>query len=74
MFLSISLKEIDRVISKNNINWFKLFLVFQPLPKFDRIPGVRLSGKAFADCLMIVEFVHNFASILGFGNLSLTLL
>jgi len=44
------------------------------LPEFDRIPGVRLSGKAFADCLMVVEFVHNFASILGFGNSSYTLL
>jgi len=41
---------------------------FQTLPHMDRIAGVRVAGKAFADCLMVLEFVHNFSSALGFGK------
>ena len=42
---------------------------FQPLPEFPRIHGNRLDGEAFADCLMSLEFLHNFAKPLGFGKL-----
>ncbi|GIY81667.1 bromodomain adjacent to zinc finger domain protein 2A [Caerostris darwini] len=37
-----------------------------PLPTLNRIPGVKLCGKAFADVLMIFEFLHNFGETLGF--------
>ncbi|XP_033098027.1 bromodomain adjacent to zinc finger domain protein 2B-like isoform X3 [Anneissia japonica] len=36
-----------------------------PLPELPRIPGVKLPGQAFADCIMIVEFMHNFGESLG---------
>ncbi|XP_013395978.1 bromodomain adjacent to zinc finger domain protein 2B-like [Lingula anatina] len=37
----------------------------KPLPTLNRIPGVKLPGPAFADCLMVVEFLHNFGNALG---------
>ncbi|XP_055935023.1 bromodomain adjacent to zinc finger domain protein 2B-like isoform X4 [Argiope bruennichi] len=37
-----------------------------PLPTLNRIPGVKLCGKAFADTLMVFEFLHNFGETLGF--------
>ncbi|GFY49814.1 bromodomain adjacent to zinc finger domain protein 2B [Trichonephila inaurata madagascariensis] len=37
-----------------------------PLPTLNRIPGVKLCGKAFADTLMVFEFLHNFGESLGF--------
>ncbi|XP_071035935.1 bromodomain adjacent to zinc finger domain protein 2B isoform X6 [Parasteatoda tepidariorum] len=37
-----------------------------PLPTLNRIPGVKLAGKAFADILMVFEFLHNFGETLGF--------
>lgn len=36
------------------------------LPLLERINGVRLPGKAFADILMVYEFIHNFGETLGF--------
>ncbi|XP_060551894.1 uncharacterized protein LOC132713351 isoform X3 [Ruditapes philippinarum] len=36
------------------------------MPEFSRIPGNRLDGEAFADCLMSLEFLHNFSKALGF--------
>ena len=41
---------------------------FKPLPKFPRCPETKLSGPAFSDSLMVVEFVHNFADALGLGK------
>ncbi|XP_058869174.1 bromodomain adjacent to zinc finger domain protein 2A-like isoform X2 [Acipenser ruthenus] len=38
----------------------------QPLPEFSRIPGLVMSGRAFSDCLMIVEFLHSYGKVLGF--------
>ena len=38
----------------------------KPLPNLKRIPGLRLSGEAFANTLMVYEFLHNFGEILGF--------
>ncbi|KFM75592.1 Bromodomain adjacent to zinc finger domain protein 2B, partial [Stegodyphus mimosarum] len=42
-----------------------------PLPELNRIPGVKLCGKAFADTLMVFEFLHNFGETLGFDMDSL---
>ncbi|XP_061471168.1 bromodomain adjacent to zinc finger domain protein 2A isoform X4 [Rhineura floridana] len=38
----------------------------QPLPEFSHIPGLVLPSHAFADCLAIVEFLHNYGKVLGF--------
>lgn len=43
----------------------------QPLPTLNRIPGLKLPGKAFADTLMVFEFLHNFGETLGFDMDSL---
>ena len=40
----------------------------KPLPDLKRIPGLRLSGQALADALMVFEFLHNFGETLGFGK------
>lgn len=42
-----------------------------PLPEYSRISGLKLSGKAFADILMVFEFLHNFGETLGFDMESL---
>lgn len=36
------------------------------LPTYNRIPGLKLTGKAFADSLMIYEFLYNFGDTIGF--------
>ena len=46
-------------------------LLCQPMPEFKRIEGCVLDGEAFADCLMSLEFLHNFAAALGFGKVFL---
>ena len=38
------------------------------LPEIDRVENLRLSGEAFANVLMIFEFLHNFGETLGFGE------
>uniref|UniRef100_H3BH80 Bromodomain adjacent to zinc finger domain 2A n=1 Tax=Latimeria chalumnae TaxID=7897 RepID=H3BH80_LATCH len=38
----------------------------QPLPEFARIPGLVLPGRAFSNCLTIVEFLHSYGKVLGF--------
>lgn len=43
----------------------------KPLPEYERIPGLKLSGKAFSDILMVFEFLHNFGETLGFDMESL---
>ena len=43
----------------------------QSLPTLNRIPGLKLPGKAFADTLMVFEFLHNFGETLGFDMESL---
>ena len=37
------------------------------LPELKRIPEMVLSGEAFANILMVYEFLHNFGERLGFG-------
>lgn len=39
------------------------------LPRYDRIAGLKLCGQAFADLIMVFEFLHNFGETLGFGKL-----
>merc|ERR1719220_457763 len=38
----------------------------KPLPELDRIEKLKLSGEAFANTLMVFEFLHNFGDTLGF--------
>ncbi|KAJ4934878.1 hypothetical protein JOQ06_007659 [Pogonophryne albipinna] len=37
----------------------------KPLPELSRIPGLVLSGKAFAHCLAVVEFLHGYGKLIG---------
>lgn len=41
------------------------------LPEYKRISELKLPGKAFADVLMVFEFLHNFGETLGFDMESL---
>ncbi|XP_019757986.2 bromodomain adjacent to zinc finger domain protein 2B isoform X3 [Dendroctonus ponderosae] len=41
------------------------------LPDFERISGLKLPGEAFANTLMVFEFLHNFGETLGFDMESL---
>ncbi|XP_012260103.2 bromodomain adjacent to zinc finger domain protein 2B isoform X4 [Athalia rosae] len=41
------------------------------LPELNRIPGLKLAGQAFADIVMVFEFLHNFGETLGFDMESL---
>jgi hypothetical protein len=43
--------------------------ICRPLPDIPRVPNLRLSGEAFANLLMVFEFLHNFGETLGFGKL-----
>jgi hypothetical protein len=43
-------------------------MLFRPLPEMPRVPGLRLCGEAFANTLMVFEFLHNFGETLGFGK------
>ncbi|XP_067211242.1 bromodomain adjacent to zinc finger domain protein 2B isoform X5 [Linepithema humile] len=43
----------------------------RPLPEIKRLPGLKLSGQAFADIVMVFEFLHNFGETLGFDMESL---
>lgn len=39
-------------------------------PDLERLPGLKLTGQALADLLMVFEFLHNFGETLGFGKLN----
>ncbi|KAG5836040.1 hypothetical protein ANANG_G00250390 [Anguilla anguilla] len=36
----------------------------QPLPELPCVPGLVLSGRAFAHCLQVVEFLHSYGKVL----------
>ncbi|KAM4731279.1 LOW QUALITY PROTEIN: bromodomain adjacent to zinc finger domain protein 2B-like [Anableps anableps] len=36
----------------------------KPLPELSHIPGLILPGKTFSDCLMVLQFVRNFGTVL----------
>lgn len=38
------------------------------MPELMRLPGLKLTGNALADLLMVFEFLHNFGETLGFGK------
>lgn len=38
-------------------------------PVLQRVPNMKLTGQAFADLLMVFEFLHNFGETLGFGEI-----
>lgn len=38
------------------------------LPDLQRLPGLKLTGQALSDLLMVFEFLHNFGETLGFGE------
>lgn len=40
----------------------------KPFPDLERIPHLQIDGHAFADSLMVLEFVQNFAHVLKIGN------
>ena len=40
----------------------------KPLPDLARIEKLKLSGEAFANIVMVFEFLHNFGETLGFGK------
>ena len=48
------------------IHWY--LFAFQDMPTLDHIQGTCLPGKAFADCLMVAEFLHNFKDVLDRGE------
>jgi len=48
-------KSVDDMILKNH----------KPLATLNRIPGLKLPGKAFADLLMSFEFMYNFGETIG---------
>ena len=52
----------------NEVTMIYLVTDLKPLPILNRIPGLKLSGQAFADTLMVFEFLHNFGETLGFGK------
>ncbi|XP_077368794.1 bromodomain adjacent to zinc finger domain protein 2A isoform X2 [Festucalex cinctus] len=39
----------------------------KPLPELSPVPGVILSGTAFAHCLAVVEFLHGYGKLVGFN-------
>lgn len=39
------------------------------LPAIHRLPGLKLTGQALADLLLVYEFLHNFGETLGFGSI-----
>ena len=41
------------------------------LPELKRVPTLLLAGEAFANILMVYEFLHNFGETLGFGKWNL---
>ena len=49
----------------SEVSSFKLNL--QSLPEYKHVQGVRLAGSAFADALMVVEFLNTFGSALDLG-------
>ncbi|CAG0925247.1 unnamed protein product, partial [Notodromas monacha] len=60
------MKELRRAVEDLEIN------DLDDLPDVKRIPCLRLPGAAFANILMVFEFLHQFGETLGFGKIYLT--
>lgn len=48
-------------------------VIQKEFPMLERLPGLKLTGKALSDLLMVFEFLHNFGETLGFGKYSIYL-
>ena len=66
--LSESRRPIEDMSLENNDQSNNGETTLKELPKFERIKNMSLSGEAFANCLMIYEFLNNFGETLGFGK------
>ena len=53
---------------------YYFYFSLQTLPAFSRVVGLKIPGDAFADLLMVQEFVHNFSEALELGKKILVLL
>ena len=47
---------------------YYFYFSLQTLPAFSRVVGLKIPGDAFADLLMVQEFVHNFSEALELGK------
>ena len=66
--MSESRRPIEDMSLENNDQANNGETALKELPKFERITNMSLSGEAFANCLMIYEFLNNFGETLGFGK------
>lgn len=57
------LAELRKPCEDSELSDHKLF------PELMRLPGLKLTGHALSDLLMVFEFLHNFGETLGFGKL-----
>ena len=62
------LNEARRPVEDMALDFDQTESASKELPKFARIPNMCLSGEAFANCMMIYEFLNNFGETLGFGK------
>ncbi|XP_072019979.1 LOW QUALITY PROTEIN: bromodomain adjacent to zinc finger domain protein 2B-like [Amphiura filiformis] len=53
---------------KKPVEDMKLYDEDRPLPELTQMKNVRLTGSAYADCLMVIEFLHNFGETLGLDD------
>ena len=60
-------KELKKPIDDMALNDLK------PLPELPRVTNINIPGKAYADILMVQEFVHAFGHVIDIGITLLTL-
>lgn len=46
-----------------------VLILLKVLPLLSRVLGLQIPGDAFADLLMVQEFVHNFSEALDLGEI-----
>ena len=47
---------------------YYFYFSLQALPALSRVVGLKIPGDAFADLLMVQEFVHSFSEALELGK------
>lgn len=50
------------------MNMSYTYFPLQALPSLSRVVGLKIPGDAFANLLMVQEFVHNFSEALELGK------
>lgn len=50
-----------------------IFVILKPMVQIKRLENLQLDSQAFADLLMVVEFVNNFGSVLKISKILLIL-